>query len=274
VNATNYTAHSQKHPIRSCDPSQTALSARVERVNDPLADAKNIYEQLRPMIVWLGLTELGWIGYWLLSGDGNTPTFMVIAVAWMVSMLIWLALAIYAGRSGFFLKHSERLSNLVSVTIIVAFAVVVFAAIPAGWQGLVNAARHTSDLQLIYIHVLRLLAIGSIVKYVQRELPLHFVILGSLPDILFAASAVYLAVLGAKGPLDPSFLVGWHLIGFSVFFGAGISMFFSVPSPLRIFHTKPDTSIVFQFPMVLAPNMTVPLFMIAHLFALVKILAG
>jgi len=32
------------------------------------------------------------------------------------------------------------------------------------------------------------------------------------------------------------------------------------------------TAIVFQFPMVLAPNFTVPLFMISHLFALVKML--
>ena len=44
------------------------------------------------------------------------------------------------------------------------------------------------------------------------------------------------------------------------------------PSPLRIYHDKPDASIVFEFPMVLAPNYTVPLFMIAHLFALVKML--
>jgi hypothetical protein len=107
----------------------------------------------------------------------------------------------------------------------------------------------------------------------QGELPLHFVILGALPDFLFAVSAVVVAVLGTNRPLDHSFLVAWHLIGFSVFFGPGISMFFSVPSPLRIYHDKPDASIVFQFPMVLAPNLTVPLFMIAHLFALVKLLS-
>ena len=87
-----------------------------------------------------------------------------------------------------------------------------------------------------------------------------------------ATSAVVLAVLGATDPLGHSLLVAWHLIGFSVFIGPGVSMFFSVPSPLRIYHNKPDASIVFQFPMVLAPNFTVPLFMIAHLFALVKLL--
>ena len=86
--------------------------------------------------------------------------------------------------------------------------------------------------------------------------------------------AVVLAVLAANGSLENSFLVGWHLVGFALFTGAGVSMFFSVPSPLRIYHGKPDASIVFQFPMVLAPNFTVPLFMHAHLIALVKLLAS
>ena len=80
------------------------------------------------------------------------------------------------------------------------------------------------------------------------------------------------AIMAANGPLGSSFLVTWHVIGFSLFLGAGLSMFFSVPSPLRIYHTQPDAAIVFRFPMVLAPNFTVPLFMIAHLLAQVKLL--
>ena len=238
-----------------------------------MTGAKGIYERLRPLIVWLGLTELAWIGYWLLAGDDNSAMFVGIVIAWIVAMLFWMTLAIYAGTRGFFLKHSDKLSNLIGVAIVVTFAVAVFSLIPAAWQGLVSAARSTSDLQLISIHILRLLAIGTVVKFIQRELPLHFVMLGSMPDFLFAVSAVVLAVLGTNGPLGDSFLIVWHLIGLSVFFGPDISMFFSVPSPLRIYHMKPDASIVFQFPMVLAPNFTVPLFMIAHLFALVKLLA-
>ena len=78
-------------------------------------------------------------------------------------------------------------------------------------------------------------------------------------------------MLEATAPLGQEFLIGWHIVGFLVFFGAGISMFFSVPSLFRIYHDKPDTSLVFQFPMVLAPNFTVPLFALAHVFALVKL---
>ena len=51
-------------------------------------------------------------------------------------------------------------------------------------------------------------------------------------------------------------------------------MFFSMPSLLRMTHQKPDSTIVFEYPMILAPNFTVPLFIIAHAIALVKLLAN
>ena len=210
-----------------------------------MTGAKGIYERFRPLIVWLGLTELGWLGYWLLSGDNNTAVFVGIVVGWIVVMLAWLVFVIYAGTRGLFLKHSEKLSNLVGVATVVTIAVAVFGLVPAAREGLLTTARNTSDLQLISIHILRLLAIGTVIKFIHRELPLHFLILGSVPDFLFAVSAVVLMVLGANGPLGDSFLIVWHLIGLSVFFGPGISMFFSVPSPLRIYHKKPDASIVF-----------------------------
>ena len=232
---------------------------------------KDKYESLRPLIVWLGLTELGWIAYWLLRTGDTSPGYTTTVVAWIVAMLGWLALAIYVGRRGFFLEHTRWLSNLVGAVMVVTFAIVVFGAVPAAREGLASAATATTDRELASIHILRLLAIGAIIKYVQRELPLHFVILGALPDFLFAVSAVVVTFLAGNGFLGQEFLFTWHSIGFLVFFGAAISMFFSVPSPFRIYHGVPDASIAFRFPMFLAPNFTVPLFMLAHVFALVKL---
>jgi hypothetical protein len=235
---------------------------------------KDKYESLRPLIVWLGLTELAWISYWLLRTGATSAGYTTTVVAWIVAMLGWLVLAIYLGRRGFFLKHTRWLSNLVGAVMVVTFAIVAFGAVPPVREGLISAAIATTDGELVSIHILRLLAIGTIVKYLQRQLPLHFLIFGSLPDFLFAISAVVVAFLPGRGFLDQEFLIGWHAIGILVFFGAGISMFFSMPSPFRIFHAVPDTSIVFRFPMLLAPNFTVPLFMLAHVFALVKLIEG
>ena len=98
-------------------------------------------------------------------------------------------------------------------------------------------------------------------------------IFGAVPDLLFAASAVVVTTLEATAPLSSGFVIAWHVVGFVVFFGPGISMFFSMPSLFRIYHDKPAAPIVFQFPMVLAPNFTVPLFALAHVFALAKLFA-
>ncbi len=231
------------------------------------------YEDLRSLIIWLGLTELAWIAFWLLRSVGLAPGYMATVAVWIAAMLGWMAFVIVAGRRGFFLEYTRRLSNLVGVTLVVGFAAFLFGAGEVAREGVVRAASSTSDLELVSIHMLRLLAIGTVVKYRHGELPLHFVMLGSMPDFLFAISAVVVTVMAVNGPLAPGFLIAWHWVGFSVFMGAGISMFFSVPSPLRIYHGKPDSSIVFQFPMVLAPNFTVPLFMLAHAFALVKLLS-
>ncbi len=236
-----------------------------------MARFKDAYERFRALIVWLGLTELAWLAYWLLKSGNATPGYLAIVVTWIVAMLAWLVLASYLGASGFFLNHTRWLSNLIGVVLVLVFGFVLFGATAGGRDGLLHAASGTSDVQLAAFHILRLLAIGAVIKYMQGQLPLHFILIGAIPDFLFALSAVVVTLLAANGPLSRDFLIAWHAIGFCLFLGAGISMFFSVPSPLRIFHDKPDASIVFQFPMVLAPNFTVPLFMLAHAFALVKL---
>ncbi len=230
-----------------------------------------IYERVRPLIVWLGLGELAWIGFWLLNFDDTTPGYMVAAVGWLVVMLSWMSLVIYLGNRGVFLKHTRWFSNLVGFFLVLALPAVLFGVVDVAREGLVLASFHTTNLQLASCHVLRQLAIGTVIKYAQGQLPLHFVIFGSVPDLLFATSAVVVTILEATAPLGQDFLIVWHFVGFFVFFGAGISMFFSVPSLFRIYHDEPDTSLVFQFPMLLAPNFTVPLFALAHVFALVKL---
>ena len=197
---------------------------------------KDKYESLRPLIVWLGLTELVWIAYWFLRTGDTAPGYTTTVVAWIVAMLGWLVFAIYFGRRGFFLEHSRWLSNFVGGVMVVTFAIVLFTAVPGAREGLASAATATTHQELTSIHILRLLAIGAIIKYLQRELPLHFLILGVLPDFLFAVSAVVVTFLAGTTSLGQDFLFTWHSIGFFVFFGAAVSMFFSVPSPLRIYH--------------------------------------
>ena len=131
--------------------------------------------------------------------DDTTPGYMATAVVWLVVMLGWMALVIYLGNRGVFLKHTRWLSNLAGFALVLALPAVLFGAIEVAREGLVLAASHTSNLQVASFHVLRLLAIGTVIKYIQGQLPLHFVIFGSVPDLLFAASAVVVTELPSEG---------------------------------------------------------------------------
>lgn len=229
---------------------------------------RKIYEQFRSLIVLLGLVELAWLSYWLLGFGENTAEYLAIAVMWILGMLGWMALAISLGKRGIYLKYTHWFSNLIGLALVLAFTWVLFGVLDVGREGLLSSASQVPAQQLVWFHILRLLAIGTILKYLQGQLPFHFLLFGSVPDFLFAVSAVIVS-LQAPGQ---SFLIIWHLVGLTLFFGPGISMFFSVPSLLRLYRSKPDTSMVFQFPMLLAPNFTVPLFMLAHSLALVQLL--
>ena len=248
------------------------VSVDVPGNAEPKPTLTTVYDRLRPLIIWLGMTELSWIGWWLLTGGTESVGYSAAVAFWIGSMLVWTIGVSIAAWRGWILKYAWLLSNHWGLSLVIAFAVLLFASVPAIREGVWRAAQSTSDAQLAGIHVLRLLAVGTIIKYLHKELPLHFVIFGSIPDLLFGISAVIVTAAAASQPFSATFLVVWHAVGLSAFLGAGFAMYFSVESPLRIFHGRPDTSIVFQFPMVLAPNLTVPLLMIAHLFALLKLL--
>ena len=184
-----------------------------------MSPSGELYERLRQLIVWLGLVELTWIAYWLHASVGLSPGYVATAAAWIVAMLAWMALVTSLGKRGVYLKHTCWLSNLVGFVLVLALAAVLFGALDVAREGLLHAASRTPTLQLVAFHVLRLLAIGTVIKYMQGQLPLHFVIFGSVPDLLFAVSAVVVTILEATAPLGKSFLTVWHVVGFVVFFG-------------------------------------------------------
>jgi hypothetical protein len=232
---------------------------------------EKLYEKNRPLIIWLGIVELVWIGSWLFSASDRGIIYTAITVFWMISMLVWMSAVIVAAKKGVYLKYSFLFSNLIGFVFVIFFPIILFSITDAGIESVTYAVSLVSDDQLILFHTMRLLAIGTIIKFMQGQLPLHFLLLGSLTDFLFALSAVTLAIIGSTVSLSPNFYIVWHCAGIGVFFGAGISMFFSVPSPFRMFYDKPNTEMVFKYPMVLAPNFTVPLFVVAHLLALTKL---
>ncbi len=72
----------------------------------------SIYERLRPLIVWLGLTELAWIGYWLLKPGDATPWFKEAAARQSIPAVIvvesWPLCALFGKRFSFHVSQGEQ----------------------------------------------------------------------------------------------------------------------------------------------------------------------
>jgi len=230
---------------------------------------ETLYESSRSLIVLLGLVELAWIGYWLSTATAGIG-YLLLLFLWVCTMMVWLWLVISLARNKFIETHSFKFTNLIGFFTVIIFSILVFGSTETGRSGIQSAVQQMSDTQLILIHTLRILSFGTFIKYLQGQLPGHFILLGTIPDFCFALTAIFLLFVDTSVSNDPRFYLMWHSVGIAAFFGAGISMFFSVPSPIQITSKLPNTSLVFRYPMALAPNFCVPLFALAHIFALVK----
>ena len=128
-----------------------------------------------------------------------------------------------------------------------------------------------SRRQLAAIHIVRLLAVGTIYKMLIGQLPIYFVGASGVPDFLIGASAVYIAVK-ADVLSDRAFIV-WNLLGITVSGVALVTMQLSLPGPLYMITQGPTTQEVLSFPMSLVPTFIAPFFIVLHLLAIAKVQA-
>ena len=59
-----------------------------------------IYERYRSLIIWLGLGELTWIGYWLLGSGNTSPGYAATIAVWIALMLAWMVMVISLAKKG------------------------------------------------------------------------------------------------------------------------------------------------------------------------------
>ncbi|MET0080952.1 MAG: hypothetical protein ABW119_21035, partial [Candidatus Thiodiazotropha lotti] len=73
-----------------------------------------------------------------------------------------------------------------------------------------------------------------------------------IPDFLFGLSALFIGLLMMNRKIKARLLLVWHLIGFSlIFFPTFVIMSYWMNEPGFVF--------IFEYPMILAPGMLVPL---------------
>jgi len=104
-------------------------------------------------------------------------------------------------------------------------------------------------------------ALGGVIKGFAGLLPTSFAFPVGVPDLLFGLTGVWLALAWPKGGWFARTLVIWNALGVAAILPAApILMQMGLPGPFYIFASAPDARALFDYPMVLAPTLIVPLF--------------
>ena len=136
---------------------------------------------------------------------------------------------------------------------------------------LIEGAAATPAHWFVAIQALRVAAIGTLIKTIQGEFPLHVELAIGITDLAFGISAVALYSFVKSGKLSSDALIVWHRVGILIIaLPAGFAIQASLPGALSEFGGLPASSLMFDYPMALAPTLVVPIFLILSNLAIIR----
>ena len=138
-------------------------------------------------------------------------------------------------------------------------------------SGLRTVLAETPWHRQIYVHAIRVLAIGTFIKVIAGEFPAYFALLVGIPDLLFGASAFFFGRYASHRPPSRRALITWNLAGIAAVLPAPLLIQMGLPGPLQVFTGSPTGERLFDFPMVLAPTIVVPIFLLLNMAALWRV---
>ncbi|MEW8076826.1 MAG: hypothetical protein AB2822_01985 [Candidatus Thiodiazotropha endolucinida] len=108
------------------------------------------------------------------------------------------------------------------------------------------------------IHILRILALGTLLKASNDLFPQMFAWFVGGPDLLFGVSAIIVTLLARSGRLSDRFILFWHLVG-------AFAIVLPVAGLMHLFMAEALFAELFMFPMVMAPALIVPTLVLLNL---------
>ena len=216
------------------------------------------------LLIWLGLAlrraapeaYLRWARRSIVAALG----------AWIIasSVLAWEGQYLHRNADALLLV----LGTAAPITLIVVLALV--------WSPvrtvLARFVEQTSLERLTAVHVVRVLALGTIAKWWIGALPGHFIVPVGLPDFAIGLTAIGMSRRIRRDPTGArGVFVVWNVIGAGVFLLAQPLIQLTQPGPLHLVTDGPTTAEVLGFPMSIVPTFVAPLLLALHVAALAKV---
>lgn len=154
---------------------------------------------------------------------------------------------------------------LPTIPFVLAFAVLLIPAVRSGFLLMCDA---TPDHWFVAIQILRVAAVGTLIKTIQGDFPLEVELAIGLTDLAFGLSAIWLFFKARRNQVSADALMLWHIVGVLIIIIPGeIAMQTGLPGPMRVFTQYPTSEVMLDLPMVLAPSLVVPSFLLLNILA-------
>ncbi len=193
------------------------------------------------------------------SGSLNDSQRNWLAVLLFI-LLFWAGFVGYQTNMGAFTQ--EQISSMMPgywmpyIPVVIAVTLMLlFAPLRDGIRRLVD---ETPQHWLTGIHMLRILALGTLIKASLGLFPERFAWFVGGPDLLFGLSAIAVTLLARRGRLSDDFLMLWHLVG-------ALVILLPIIGLMHIFMHEALFAELWAFPMVLAPALVVPTLVMLNL---------
>ncbi|MBL3527757.1 MAG: hypothetical protein JMN27_09285 [gamma proteobacterium endosymbiont of Lamellibrachia anaximandri] len=181
-------------------------------------------------------------------------------VVLLLILLIWGGYVGYQSSAGIFATEAffSLLPGYWLPYVPVVIAITLTMLVTPLRIGLRKLVDETPQHWLTGIHGLRILALGTLIKASMVVFPEKFAWFVGGADLIFGLSAIAVTLLLRRGRLTDGFLLVWHLTGALVIVAP-------VAGLMHVFMQEALFAKLFSFPMVLAPALMVPTFVMLNL---------
>jgi hypothetical protein len=171
----------------------------------------------------------------------------------LLAFFVWTLICIALGIRDLHVTLMEHVPLLWQACVPVVILVIALFFSRNLRGGLRGIAAGTPWHWLVFFQALRIGALGGVMKGIKGEVTSSFVFWVGGPDFLYGVSALIIGWLLLRKAVGNRFLMIWNLIGPAI-------ILFPTFVFMNYFMNEPGFIFIFEFPMVLAPSIVVPIF--------------
>ncbi len=178
---------------------------------------------------------------------------------------VWLITATILASTGEFLPIPNKPPALGIIMLVSLIAMGLAISFITGLRQIIQ--HKATQASLVALQFWRIEGLIFLILMALGQLPVLFALPAGIGDLLVGLAAPFVARYFNQ-PGGRRLAIIWNFLGMLDLVDATTLAILSIPGPIRLFYTSPDSSLVAGFPVALIPTFLVPLSFMLHLISL------